>query len=107
MNKKGFLLIIPILLIISIQLYSQEFISHKILIKSSFLDKEIIIDFPESVNLQEYKIINIVGETIFKKNIEQTTTKKLTVDVSFLKPGIYFIIITTNKSIYTTKFIKK
>lgn len=70
-------------------------------------EKEICIEFSETINVIEFKIINVVGDIVYKNSSQQISIKKFYVNISFLQPGIYFLVVTTNKSNYTSKFVKK
>lgn len=55
-------------------------------------------------DLQEIMITNINGQVLFSAKIEKT--KRTEQDISFLKPGIYFVRALTEKGIATGKFVK-
>jgi len=59
----------------------------------------ISISYPNSNAKDEIKIINKLGETVFKTN------NKHEIDVSGLQNGIYFIQLTTDKNISTKKMV--
>lgn len=55
------------------------------------------------IDVSEIEIVNLVGKTIFKSNIEANQQ----IGIEFLKGGIYFAVIrSTNGDIKTIKFIK-
>lgn len=78
-----------------------------IYIYPSSSEKEICVEFSETINVIEFKIINVVGDIVYKNSTEQISIKKFYINISFLQSGIYFLVITTNKAIYTSKFVKK
>lgn len=66
---------------------------------------QITIAFPANVPSGEIQIISLSGQIIQEKSINATTG--LTLDISTLKSGIYFISIVSKEGKQVQKFIKK
>jgi len=61
----------------------------------------ISIDFPQNACIE---IINIHGQTLFSKKLG---IQKATIDISFLKTGLYFVRATTKDEVSVNQFIKE
>jgi len=107
MKIKIFFLFIFFHILINFNNLNAQETSKQVIIYQTNFEKEICLEFPELVDIKEYKIINLLGDIVYKSLNEYSSIKKLYVNISTLKPGIYFFVINTNKSIYTAKFVKK
>lgn len=63
------------------------------------------IQFQNEIQSAEIKVLNILGETIFSKQIGNTT--KATLDITELSNGLYFLQILTNNKLFNHKIIKQ
>ncbi len=63
------------------------------------------IEFQNEIRSAEIKLINVLGEIILSKQIENTENAKL--NVSQLSNGIYFLQVKTNNKVFTQKIVKQ
>ena len=61
------------------------------------------IEFRNSVKMHDVRLTGINGKTIMNQS---ASSQHMTLDLSFLKPGIYLLTITENGNMYTEKIIK-
>ena len=61
-----------------------------------------ILNFQNEIGNLNLSIYNIIGVKVFEKNIKNNS-----IDISFLSNGEYFLVINSNKKMYTQKIIKK
>ncbi len=63
------------------------------------------IQFPNEIPLAEINVLNVLGTTIIKQSISNTSNA--TINVAELISGIYFLQIKTHNTFLTQKFIKE
>jgi hypothetical protein len=90
---------------INVLLYvdAQEFSTSNIEIYPNPTNGIVNFDFA-NINIQKLQIIDLTGKIILEKNYLQQNE---TIDISSSLPGIYLIIIQTDKGIFTTKIAKE
>ena len=81
------------------------------------MDNEELIIYPNPANqllvisssllVKEVRIFNVLGECVLMNEQLTTNNKQLTLAVSSLAKGIYFVEATTEKGILREKFIKE
>jgi Concanavalin A-like lectin/glucanases superfamily/Secretion system C-terminal sorting domain len=59
------------------------------------------------LKIKEIEIYSVLGEKVFFRQPETSNTKLVTVNVSQLPSGIYFVRVKTDKEISTAKFVKE
>ncbi len=61
----------------------------------------------QKINIKHVDVLNILGQTIFQKQISPDNLHNIQLNVSFLNPGVYIIQATDNNKIVRAKFIKQ
>ena len=56
--------------------------------------------------MKHVDVLNILGQTVFQKQISPDNLHNTQLNVSFLTPGVYIIQATDNNNIIRAKFIK-
>ncbi|TVZ55388.1 putative secreted protein (Por secretion system target) [Lutibacter sp. Hel_I_33_5] len=79
----------------------------KISVYPTIVDKEITIDFKSTIEKRKISLLNINGQLILNKNVENS--QKVTIDLKnhSLSKGIYFLRISNQNSVKTFKLIKR
>ena len=54
----------------------------------------------------DFEIVNSLGQSVNKDNLNPNGSNKQQIDVSYLVEGLYFILIKTKNKVYTNPFIK-
>jgi len=72
-------------------------------VSPTFANDKLTIEISGRTGKQEFNIMNIAGQTVYKSSI----TEKVTVDVANFKSGIYMVKLDDGKSTVTKKFIKQ
>ena len=60
----------------------------------------------QKINMKHVDVLNILGQTVFQKQISPDNLHNTQLNVSFLTPGVYIIQATDNNNIIRAKFIK-
>lgn len=61
----------------------------------------------QKINIKHVDVLNILGQSIFQKQISPDNLHNIQLNVSFLNPGVYIIQATDNNKIVRAKFIKQ
>ena len=59
------------------------------------------------LRIKEIEIYNVFGERVFSENQEPGGENQVVMNVSSLKPGVYFVRVTTDTEISVAKFVKE
>lgn len=60
----------------------------------------------QKISMKHVDVLNILGQTVFQKQISPDNLHNTQLNVSFLTPGVYIIQATDNNNIIRAKFIK-
>lgn len=71
---------------------------------SSILNIETVFDGMKNI---EYVVYNVLGQLIFKESDKDVYSNKKQLDVSFLTPGVYLVLVSDGKQKTTKKIIKQ
>ncbi len=82
------------------------FETEKIILYPNPVQDRVIISSNSSFTNSELKIINVSGQTVYQR-ILNTPDKKIDIQLSFLEPGLYFLILKTENQQYNRKLIVK
>lgn len=77
---------------------------HSFALYPNPIDTEVFISFPKDIDFATFQLYDVLGKTLLHKNISSSHNK---VEVSHLKSGVYFVLLTANNTSTRFKIVKK
>ncbi len=65
-----------------------------------------MIEISSSINNGKMEVYNVLGEKVVDEPFNNTSSGKISIDLSFLKNGVYYITLSNSKERYFIKTIK-